>query len=229
VGLATDIELLDVFPNSYIAWWSRQHRWIRGDWQIIDWLKSCVPVGGGRMEPIRFSAFNRWKIFEQSAPESGATSDHCPPPSRWFFTPAPILWSAIIAGLMLWPVLNAFPRPIVPSAARPERDFGATRATGSCASCSRLFFWRIIRPWRSMPLFASSTGESRRIGYSWNGRRRQTLNRRREKSANCNLFSAGFGSPLPAYSCSSVRRREEPVAMVAAAPFLLLGALFPWR
>jgi len=24
VGLATDIELLDVFPNSYIAWWSRQ-------------------------------------------------------------------------------------------------------------------------------------------------------------------------------------------------------------
>ena len=25
----------------------------------------------------------------------------------WFCTPAPILWSAIIAGLMLWPVLNA--------------------------------------------------------------------------------------------------------------------------
>src|SRR5881398_1277897 len=40
VGLATDIELLDVFPSSYIAWWNRQHRWIRGDWQIIDWL-SC--------------------------------------------------------------------------------------------------------------------------------------------------------------------------------------------
>ena len=29
VGLATDIELLDVFPSSYIAWWNRQHRWIR--------------------------------------------------------------------------------------------------------------------------------------------------------------------------------------------------------
>src|SRR5436309_137513 len=63
VGLATDIELLDVFPNSYIAWWSRQHRWIRGDWQIIDWLKSCVPVGGGKMEPNPLSAFNRWKTF----------------------------------------------------------------------------------------------------------------------------------------------------------------------
>ncbi len=51
VGLATDIELLDVFPSSYIAWWNRQHRWIRGDWQIIDWLKPRVPVGGGNVEP----------------------------------------------------------------------------------------------------------------------------------------------------------------------------------
>ena len=47
VGLATDIELLDVFPSSYIAWWHRQHRWIRGDWQIIDWLKPRVPALGG--------------------------------------------------------------------------------------------------------------------------------------------------------------------------------------
>ena len=108
VGLATDIELLDVFPNSYIAWWSRQHRWIRGDWQIIDWLKSCVPVGGGRMEPNPLSVFNRWKIFDN-------LRRSLVPPAiialllvGWFCTPAPILWSAIIAGLMLWPVLNAF-------------------------------------------------------------------------------------------------------------------------
>ncbi len=64
VGLATDIELLDVFPSSYIAWWNRQHRWIRGDWQIIDWLKPRVPVGGGRVEPNPLSAFDRWKIFD---------------------------------------------------------------------------------------------------------------------------------------------------------------------
>ena len=64
VGLATDIELLDVFPSSYIAWWNRQHRWIRGDWQIIDWLKPRVPVGGGRIEPNPLSISNRWKIFD---------------------------------------------------------------------------------------------------------------------------------------------------------------------
>src|SRR6266436_1735195 len=142
VGLATDIELLDVFPNSYIAWWSRQHRWIRGDWQIIDWLKSCVPVGGGRMEPNPLSAINRWKIFDN------LRRSLVPPATialllvGWFCTPVPILWSAI-------------------------------SATGSCASCSRLFFWRIMPPWRSMPLFASSTGGWRCIGCCWNGRQRQ--------------------------------------------------------
>jgi cellobiose phosphorylase len=107
VGLATDIELLDVFPSSYIAWWSRQHRWIRGDWQIIDWLKRCVPAGGGRMEPNPLSVFNRWKIFDN-------LRRSLVPPAiiallliGWFCTPTPILWSAIIGGLLLWPVLNA--------------------------------------------------------------------------------------------------------------------------
>jgi cyclic beta-1,2-glucan synthetase len=108
VGLATDIELLDVFPNSYIAWWSRQHRWIRGDWQIIDWLKSRVPVGGGRVEPNRLSAFNRWKIFDNLRRSLVPAAIVVLLLAGWFFTPAPMLWSGIIAGLMLWPVLNAF-------------------------------------------------------------------------------------------------------------------------
>ncbi|HEV2717734.1 MAG TPA: glycosyl transferase, partial [Terriglobales bacterium] len=107
VGLATDIELLDVFPNSYIAWWSRQHRWIRGDWQIIDWLKSRVPVGDGRVEPNPLSAFNRWKIFDNLRRSLVPAAIVVLLPAGWFFTPVPMLWSAIIAGLIFWPVLNA--------------------------------------------------------------------------------------------------------------------------
>jgi len=107
VGLATDIELLDVFPSSYIAWWNRQHRWIRGDWQIIDWLKPRVPVGGGRFEPNPLSAFNRWKIFDNLRRSLVPPATVSLLLAGWFFTPAPMLWSGIIAGLMLWPVLNS--------------------------------------------------------------------------------------------------------------------------
>ena len=43
-GLATELELLDDFPNHYLAYARREHRWIRGDWQILPWLFGRVPV-----------------------------------------------------------------------------------------------------------------------------------------------------------------------------------------
>ena len=137
VGLATDIELLDVFPNSYIAWWSRQHRWIRGDWQIIDWLKSCVPVGGGRMEPNPLSVFNRWKIFDN-------LRRSLVPPAiialllvGWFCTACSDAVERDHRGSDVLAGSECFPRSIVPSAAarneilaRPARPSSARHARG---------------------------------------------------------------------------------------------------
>jgi len=64
VGLASDIELYDDFPQGYQSYCSRNHRWIRGDWQIADWLYAQVPdaVGGYVKNPL--SLFNRWKILD---------------------------------------------------------------------------------------------------------------------------------------------------------------------
>ena len=39
-GLITDIMLLDGYPTKYIPYILRNHRWIRGDWQIIKWIIS---------------------------------------------------------------------------------------------------------------------------------------------------------------------------------------------
>ncbi|MGZ8843026.1 MAG: GH36-type glycosyl hydrolase domain-containing protein, partial [Pyrinomonadaceae bacterium] len=47
-ALATDIELLDDYPASYDAYAKRQHRWTRGDWQILRWLFPTVPDANGR-------------------------------------------------------------------------------------------------------------------------------------------------------------------------------------
>ena len=107
VALATDIELLDVFPSSYIAWWNRQHRWIRGDWQIIDWLNPRVPRAAGGSEPNPLSTFSRWKIFDNLRRSLVPPATVALLLAGWLFTPAPKLWSVIIAGLMLWPVINS--------------------------------------------------------------------------------------------------------------------------
>lgn len=64
VGLASDIELLDLFPETYAAYCIREHRWIRGDWQVIDWLRSRVPTANGQMVANTLPAIERWKILD---------------------------------------------------------------------------------------------------------------------------------------------------------------------
>jgi cyclic beta-1,2-glucan synthetase len=64
VGLASDIELYDDFPQDYLSYTGRQRRWIRGDWQIADWILPRVPQPGNRRGPNRLSWFSRWKVFD---------------------------------------------------------------------------------------------------------------------------------------------------------------------
>ena len=64
VGLASDIELFDEFPQGYQSYSSRAHRWIRGDWQIAGWIFPRVPRPQAAAGPIRSPCSNRWKILD---------------------------------------------------------------------------------------------------------------------------------------------------------------------
>ena len=64
VGFASDIELYDEFPPDYLSYAHRQHRWIRGDWQIADWCLPRVPGPNRRRVLNPLSLLNRWKIFD---------------------------------------------------------------------------------------------------------------------------------------------------------------------
>ena len=52
-GLLSDTILLDGFPTSYMPYIMRNHRWTRGDIQIVSWLKSK-----------RLSLLDKFKIFD---------------------------------------------------------------------------------------------------------------------------------------------------------------------
>ena len=62
-ALATDIEVYDDYPARYLTYTRRKHRWIRGDWQLLQWLGDTVPGPEGPT-PNRLSAISRWKIFD---------------------------------------------------------------------------------------------------------------------------------------------------------------------
>src|SRR4029078_5423786 len=41
-ALVADVEVVDDSPSSVLAHARRQHRWVRGDWQILGWLLPWV-------------------------------------------------------------------------------------------------------------------------------------------------------------------------------------------
>ena len=63
-GLTTDVELIEDYPSHYSAYAHRQHRWVRGDWQIAQWIFSHVPDESGCLVDNPISAINRWKICD---------------------------------------------------------------------------------------------------------------------------------------------------------------------
>lgn len=51
-GLASDVDVVEDFPARFDVALRRQHRWSRGDWQLLPWLFGAMP------------ALGRWKIFD---------------------------------------------------------------------------------------------------------------------------------------------------------------------
>lgn len=63
-ALATDIELFDDFPSHYEASAARQHRWARGDWQLLPWIFGRTTVMGDKSRRVHIPAFSRWKMID---------------------------------------------------------------------------------------------------------------------------------------------------------------------
>lgn len=63
-GLISDVEVIEDYPSHYSAYNRRKHRWLRGDWQIVNWLFPRVPDEQGAYAPNPISLISRWKILD---------------------------------------------------------------------------------------------------------------------------------------------------------------------
>ena len=77
-GLVTDIELFDEFPSNYLVSTARQHRWARGDWQLLPWILGRASDATGRRRRDPMPRIARWKMVDNlrrtlSAPLTLAT------------------------------------------------------------------------------------------------------------------------------------------------------------
>jgi len=104
VGLATDIELLENIPLDYSSYSRRQHRWIRGDWQIAPWLLSKVPGPEGPT-PNPLNAISRWRILDNLRRSLVPVASLLLLLFGWLTSGAPAVWSVVVALAILIPGL----------------------------------------------------------------------------------------------------------------------------
>ncbi|MGH8171628.1 MAG: cyclic beta 1-2 glucan synthetase, partial [Rhodanobacteraceae bacterium] len=104
-GLATDVEFYERYPQSYLVDIARRYRWIRGDWQIAEWLFPTVPIAGGRREKNPLSALSRWKIFDNLRRSLVPVALTGLLVLGWFFLSGPLYWTLIVLEIVLLPAL----------------------------------------------------------------------------------------------------------------------------
>ncbi len=114
-GLVSDIEVVEEFPSRYDIAAARQHRWARGDWQLLPWI-----LGYGRHPKLEQSAaaiplIGRWKMIDNLRRSLSAPAAVLILLVGWTlpFASAQI-WSGFVLATIAVPALLPFFMGVVP-------------------------------------------------------------------------------------------------------------------
>ena len=114
VALASDIELFEALPLDYVSFSKRQHRWIRGDWQIASWMFSKVPSAARGKAPNPLTVMNRWRILDNLRRSLVPVASMMLLVFGWLISAAPGVWSLVVGLAIaipgLAPLLDRFAR-----------------------------------------------------------------------------------------------------------------------
>tara|TARA_R110002110_G_scaffold181964_1_gene388376 strand:- start:103 stop:8574 length:8472 start_codon:yes stop_codon:yes gene_type:complete len=95
-ALASNLVLYEDLPATYPDFAMRQHRWMRGDWQLLPWLRRRVPDGSGGTCINKLSPLDRWKMVDN------LRRSLVPPALLLFFLGA---WLVLPGSALVWTLL----------------------------------------------------------------------------------------------------------------------------
>ena len=117
-GLASDIEVVEEFPSRYDVAAARQHRWARGDWQLLSWILGRGDAAArdrsgsdqhraGALPPI-----GRWKMLDNLRRTLSAPASVAALIAGWMLPlQAAVVWTGFVVSTIglstLLPVISA--------------------------------------------------------------------------------------------------------------------------
>ncbi|MGH7893857.1 MAG: glucoamylase family protein, partial [Candidatus Binatia bacterium] len=121
-GLVTDIEFFEEFPSSYEVAAARQHRWARGDWQLLPWI---LRGRAGGSVPTWMPGIARWKMVDNLRRTLSAPAAMLTMVAGWIVPGASaVAWTSFVLVAMVLPaLLPALAELVSPRAGMSKRTY----------------------------------------------------------------------------------------------------------
>ena len=164
-GFVSDVEIFEGFPGHYEVAASRQHRWVRGDWQLLPWILGSPRSVPGPAAADAIPAIGRWKMLDNLRRSLSPPATFALLVAGWCLPRAGAgLWTAFVLGVYALPTLLSFFGSLFPkrrgiakrsflrgvaadlaigsrrqacasSSSRTRRGCGPTRSGARCGGC----------------------------------------------------------------------------------------------
>jgi cyclic beta-1,2-glucan synthetase len=105
-GLASEIEVVEEFPSRYETAAARQHRWARGDWQLMPWIFGRGRDFSGEQRRAAIPLIGRWKMLDNLRRTLSAPAAFLALVVGWTLPfAAAAIWSGFIVATFAIPTL----------------------------------------------------------------------------------------------------------------------------
>jgi cyclic beta-1,2-glucan synthetase len=110
-ALASDIEVVEDYPARYDVDIRRQHRWARGDWQLLPWI-----FGHRRDDRGGVPAIGRWKMIDNLRRSLLAPMALLSLVAGWLLPmPLALMWTGLTLSMIVLPRLLSLPFGFFPT------------------------------------------------------------------------------------------------------------------
>ncbi len=233
-ALVTDIEVVDDYPASVLVHARRQHRWVRGDWQILWWLFPVVPTRSG-LRRNRLPLISRWKILDNLRRSLMAPATVALLLLAWTILPgSPWLWTATVLAALAFSIYPLALKTLGgPPTQQPWRVFlrlmredanTALAQTGLHLTFLASQAWERVHA-IGLTLVRLATTRGRMLEWETAA---ASAERGRHRAGPRAFLRAMIASPLVALLGLALVALARPGALPAALPVLALWAMAPF-
>ncbi len=224
-GFVADVALFEEFSANYLTYSRRLHRWARGDWQLLPWLRRRVPLEGGGKGASCFSLISRWKILDNMRGSLFEPSLFAFLLLAWGWLPGSTsLWTLLV---LLVPAAPAFSGALLASLRRALPAFVPRRS-----AIGRWMVQIVFLPHRAAVLGDALLRTLYRLTVSRKNLLEWTtaaLSARRlaGRTASRSMWSEMAAPPLAALGMAGMLAAYRPGALAPAFPLLIAWFLSP--